>query len=279
MRDIVHCNSVCYRREIERKKQLHARRIAHMAPTSKTNSKSQMDCSRPRTLDMKHIKRKSNTRFREDEEFARIERENHMLMSKMDKIFSSSVVKNRKMEGAHMFSPGVRLNGCQVPQIDCYLTQQGGESRNGKYAGQGVRCKSLNNRARQMEYSKIMQENAAMLRRIVDGKASYSRDKQVQDRKKQERLLCSISRLKDHTSGHLRNTTGIKTAWGSTKTSSMYRSRSLKSSRDFASTPDLERPSPEKETHRVRMLRQKLQESTSQVDMEQGSLRRPQSAS
>lgn len=114
MRDIVKCNTLCYERDVRIRQKLHKRRIAKMAPTSKSNAKNTMDFTRPRSLDMQHIQRKTSTRWKEDEEYARIERHNHILMSKMDKIFASSVARSRDQEKATMFTPGVRLNPHQV---------------------------------------------------------------------------------------------------------------------------------------------------------------------
>ena len=73
MRDIIKCNDLCYERDVRLRQKLHRRRIAKMAPTSKSNARSQMDFTRPVSLDMAHIQKKTSTRWKEDEEYARIE--------------------------------------------------------------------------------------------------------------------------------------------------------------------------------------------------------------
>ena len=52
-------NRLVYAREVEAQQRLHRHRLATMRPTSHTNSKSQLDMTRPETMDLVHLKLKA----------------------------------------------------------------------------------------------------------------------------------------------------------------------------------------------------------------------------
>jgi hypothetical protein len=149
-----------------------------------------MDFNQPKTMGMSHLKAKSNTKWRREEELARIEKENHILMRKMDNIFASG---ERRSKGDTMFAPGVRVDCNQYPSIDCYQSSCDPTLRSmSKQCGQGINKQTLNADSRHREYTRIMEENAALLRRIVAGKPTISRKKALRDRKQQEGYIRNI---------------------------------------------------------------------------------------
>ena len=89
-RGLKSCNRVCYERDVLQSQRIHRRKIAAMKPTSSHPWKAtHMDYNQPKTMGMSHLKAKSNAKWRREEELARIEKENNILMRKMDAIFAA----------------------------------------------------------------------------------------------------------------------------------------------------------------------------------------------
>lgn len=74
-------NKLCYQREVDKNKRIHAQRLKNMKATNRTNSASLMDNRPPRRF--KHLQLNLKKRQLEEERYFRIERENKLLMQKV----------------------------------------------------------------------------------------------------------------------------------------------------------------------------------------------------
>jgi hypothetical protein len=106
-RALVIDNKLCYQRDVERKQLIHKKKLESMKSTAKSNSCHQMDNNRPKRH--KHLEQNAKKRQLEDEHYAKIERENRILIEKMYSIMNSKAKPN-----AMEFQPGMRLNSNQV---------------------------------------------------------------------------------------------------------------------------------------------------------------------
>jgi len=80
-RPAMYPNKLCYQREIDRNKRIHARRLKNMKSTNRTNSAKLMDNRPPRRF--KHLQQNLKKRQLEEERYFQIERENKLLMQKV----------------------------------------------------------------------------------------------------------------------------------------------------------------------------------------------------
>jgi hypothetical protein len=182
-------NRLCYNRDVRRKQKIHKQRLRTMTSTNKSNAKAAMDNTAP--VRYRHLELNLKRQQLNAERYGRIERENHLLMSKM-----YSIMKQKSSgDGTMEFRPGMRLNSNQGPMVDCYLSPKS------LYPGNSVKHDSLNRESRRREYVKIMQENLSILRRIQDRQPVYQRK---QWKKERETIDGYMKNIKvDNTSGYL----------------------------------------------------------------------------
>jgi hypothetical protein len=218
-RALVMDNKLCYQRDVERKQLIHKNKLETMKSTAKSNSCHQMDNNRPKRH--KHLEQNAKRRQLEDEHYAKIERENRILIEKMYSIMNAKSDPN-----AMEFQPGLRLNSNQVgrgrgrevrskvgmtstggslpsflpcevtflsvlflqgPIVDCYLSPRS------NFPGSAVPHKSLNEEARRREHEKIMEENQQILKRLQEKKPVYSTKALQKERKIVEGYMANIS--------------------------------------------------------------------------------------
>jgi len=204
-RALVIDNKLCYQRDVERKQLIHKKKLESMKSTAKSNSCHQMDNNRPKRH--RHLEQNAKKRQLEDEHYAKIERENRILIEKMYSIMNSKAKPN-----AMEFQPGMRLNSNQGPMVDCYLSPRS------NFPGAAVPHRSLNTESRKREHDKIMDENMQILKRLQEKKPVYSTKALHKERKIVEGYMSNISN--STTTGYLpssptsRGAMGSQMSWG-----------------------------------------------------------------
>lgn len=182
-------NRLCYNRDVRRRQKIHREKLRNMKSTNKSNAKFCMDNTAP--VRYRHLELNLKRQQLNIERYGQIQRENHLLMSKM-----YSIMKQKSSgEGTMEFRPGMRLNSNQGPMVDCYLSPKS------LYPGHAVKHDSLNRESRRREYVKIMQENLSILRRIQERKPVYQRKQWAKERESIDGYLKNIR--VDNTSGYL----------------------------------------------------------------------------
>ena len=191
-RSLMAGNKLCYARDVENRQRQHRHKMTTMRPTSRSNSRANLDNNRPpRQL---HLEMGLKKRQLENEQYDRIERDNRLLMEKMYhimKVKGSGEGERSTIE----FAPGVRLNSHQGPMVDCFLSDRS------MYPGKAVKLDSLNRDSRRRQYERVMEENMSILRRIQLRKPNYERSAWARDREQTEEYLRMIRN--DRTSGFL----------------------------------------------------------------------------
>jgi hypothetical protein len=184
-------NRLCYNRDVRRRQQIHKEKLLNMKSTNHSNAKFAMDNAAP--VRYRHLELNLKRQQLNAERYGEIERENHLLMSKMYAIMKQKSSDDGTME----FRPGMRLNSNQGPMVDCYLSPKS------LYPGHAVKHDSLNRESRRREYVKIMHENMSILRRIQERKPVYQRKQWSKERENIDGYLRNIKA--DNTSGYLHN--------------------------------------------------------------------------
>jgi len=239
---------------------IHRNKLETMKSTAKSNSSHQMDNNRPKRH--KHLEQNAKRRQLEDEHYAKIERENRILIEKMYSIMNAKAKPN-----AMEFQPGMRLNSNQGPIVDCYLSPRS------NFPGHAVPHKSLNQEARRREHEKIMEQNMQILKRLEEKKPVYSTKALLKERKNVEGYLANISN--STTTGYLpspRSGQAGGSQWGAN--SSGIASSSAGAARSDASTVLVPaklapiRPKGKKKTGRKSAREAKIQKSAETNDNE-----------
>jgi len=184
----MHSNRLCHQREIQRQRRIHREKLQHMKPTSKTHSRCGLDNSEPTRY--QHLQLRLKKHQMETELKNKIQHENCLLISKMYSIMKSE----RPTDDAVEFRPGIRLSKDHQPVVDCYNSNQ---TVDPKRAG--------NIEARRRNFTRVMNENVDILKRIQARKPTYSVGAWEEDRSKTERYLSNISKTGWHLNGYLNN--------------------------------------------------------------------------
>jgi hypothetical protein len=198
---MIMANPVCYEREVTNRKRLHRRALRKMKPTSQLHTRAALDFNAPATMNLKHVWLKTNRRHAEDQEQARIERENRQLVEKMDVIMHPGPGSGRQQVP---FAPGLTLDRALRPSVDCRQRAHRMGTRGAfKYAGAGTDQTTLNGEAREREYERVTRENAKMLARMVRRHPDPACDRRAQARDREQSMVYARIASKDLTVGHL----------------------------------------------------------------------------
>ncbi|KAL3898041.1 MAG: hypothetical protein SGPRY_012923 [Prymnesium sp.] len=132
-----------------------------------------------------HHLRYNLKKFRiQDERFAEIERENHILLAKIGEIMAPTRIDD-PTDGTWEFRPGVRLNRFQVPVTDHGISI----SPKSPQFGTAMTKESLNRSARRRELERITRENRGIVERIEKQVTHYPKHRYEEHSREHDRHL------------------------------------------------------------------------------------------
>lgn len=174
-------NRICFEREVERNQKIHRGRLVQL----RSKADRLLDNAAPRVHQHLMVNRKREQL--ELERRAEMDRDNRHLVEKM------YTIKNRDCSTSHPsreFGPGMRLGMDMSPRLDCFHSDLPGPGK-----------RSLNIGRRLRDYTRIAEENSAILTRIEAQKPYYDSRKWSADRARQKQYLHVLK--KNTTSGFL----------------------------------------------------------------------------